>query len=93
VRIDTPGVASDGSTPTANSGLSEDQLIGLVRDRLSAGNLGREPVRISSGEQIVDLAHAAERWFAELGNPGWVGSVARDKLVLVGRALLNDGAG
>jgi Domain of unknown function (DUF3854) len=72
---------------------ADDDLIGLVRDRLAAGALGSAPVRISSGEQIADLALAAERWFGELDRPGWVGSIARDKLVLLGRALLSDGAG
>ena len=81
------------SRPTHRPGLTDDQLIGLVRDRISAGDLDRAPVRISPGEQIVDLALAAERWFAELDHPGWLGSIARDKLVLLGRALLNDGAG
>jgi len=81
------------SRPTHRPEFSDDQLIGLVRDRLSAGDLNRAPVRISSGEQITDLAFAAERWFAELEHPGSLGSIARDKLVLLGRALLNNGAG
>ena len=81
------------SRPAHRPELSDDQLIGLVRDRLSAGDLEDTPVRISSGEQVTDLALAAERWFAELEDQGWLGSVARNKLVLLGRALRNDGAG
>jgi hypothetical protein len=81
------------SRPAHRPELSDDQLIGLVRDRLSAGDLEDAPVRISSGEQVTDLALAAERWFADLEHPGWLGSVARDKLVLLGRALRNNGAG
>ena len=81
------------STPARQSAFSDEELIGLVRDRLSAGMLASAPVRISTGEQIVDLALAAQRWFGELDRPGWVGSIARDKLVLLGRALLSDGAG
>jgi hypothetical protein len=79
--------------PIHHSELSDDQLIGLVRERLSVGVWDHAPVWISSGEKIVDLALAAERWFAEVEHPGWIGSTARDKLVLLGRALLNDGAG
>jgi hypothetical protein len=81
------------SMPIHHSELSDDQLIGLVRERLSVGVWDHAPVWISSGEKIVDLALAAERWFAEVEHPGWIGSTARDKLVLLGRALLNDGAG
>jgi hypothetical protein len=88
---------ADGDSPVSRPAhrpeLSDDQLIGLVRDRLSAGDLENAPVRISSGEQVTDLALAAERWFAELEDQGWLGSVARNKLVLLGRALRNDGAG
>lgn len=87
----------EGSSPATTfahePGPADDEFICLVRDRLAAGVLGSGPVRISSGEQIVDLALAAKRWFAELERPGWVGSTARDKLVLLGRALLSDGAG
>jgi hypothetical protein len=92
---DDPHVAPDSgvSIPADRPELSDDQLIGLVREQLSAGLRDHASVWISSGEKIVDLELAAERWLAELEHPGWIGSVARDKLVRLGRALLNDGAG
>jgi hypothetical protein len=80
--------------PPEGQELSEDQLIELVRDRHSVGLLSdHPPVWISAGEKIIDLALAAERWLAELEHPGWIGSTARAKLVLLGRALRDDGAG
>jgi hypothetical protein len=79
--------------PAGRPELSDEQLIGLVREQLSAGLRDHDAVWISSGEKIVDLALAAERWLSELERPGWIGSVARDKLVRLGRALLDDGAG
>jgi hypothetical protein len=79
--------------PAEGPALSDDQLIGLVRDRLSLGLRDHGSVWISSGEKIVDLELAAGRWLAELDHPGWIGSVARGKLVRLGRALLDDGAG
>jgi hypothetical protein len=81
------------SMPAEGPALSDDQLIGLMRDRFSAGLRDHPPVWISSGEKIVDLELAAGHWLAELDHPGWIGSVARGKLVRLGRALLNDGAG
>ena len=81
------------SMPAEGPALSDDQLIGLVRDRLSLGLRDHGSVWISSGEKIVDLELAAGRWLAELDHPGWIGSVARGKLVRLGRALLDDGAG
>ncbi|MFI5258792.1 MAG: DUF3854 domain-containing protein [Candidatus Limnocylindrales bacterium] len=85
--ISLVSIPADGPEP------SEDQLIGLVREQLSTGLRDHASVWISSGEKIVDLELAARRWLAELEHPGWIGSVARDKLVRLGRALLNDGAG
>jgi hypothetical protein len=95
VERDEPLVAADSgvSMPAEDPVLSEDQLIGLVRDRFSVGLSDHRPVRISAGEKIVDLPLAAERWLAELDHPGWIGSTARGKLVLLGRALQDDGAG
>jgi hypothetical protein len=88
---------TDGDSAVKGPGdrpeLSDDQLIGLVREHLSVGLRDHASVWISSGEKIVDLELAAERWLAELEHPGWIASVARDKLVRLGRALLNDGAG
>jgi hypothetical protein len=95
MREDHP--LTDGDSAVKGPGdrpeLSEDQLIGLVREQLSLGLRSHASVWISSGEKIVDLELAAERWLAELEHPGWIGSVARDKLVRLGRALLNDRAG
>jgi hypothetical protein len=92
---DDPLVAPDSavSIPVSVPELSGDELIDLVRGRLAVGLSEHPPVWISSGEKVVDLELAAERWFAELQHPGWIASVALGKLVLLGRALLNDGAG
>jgi hypothetical protein len=83
----------DADVPADKPELSDDQLIGLVRNRLSVGLRDHPPVWISAGEKIVDLALAAERWLSELEHPGWIGSIARNKLILLGRALLDDRAG
>jgi len=80
--------------PTPRQDQPAIDLIGLVRQRLEAGDLERAsgPIWLNSGSRVNDPTRAATSWLSELDRPGVIGVAAQAHLEELGRALLRNEA-